>query len=108
MGFEALDYISVHKKSFFPPLLSLFSKWKPKSGELHDLDAIRGFRADSNGEHLTSKPLDPKFLLASLPANSPAVWLCKNFVLDPPGIELYPPPLSFPIEPNTPLLSGSV
>lgn len=38
MGFEALDYISVHKKSF----QSSFSKWKPKSRELHDLDAIRG------------------------------------------------------------------
>lgn len=29
MGFEALDYISIHKKSSPTHLQSLFSKWKP-------------------------------------------------------------------------------
>lgn len=77
MGFEALDYISIHKKSFSPPPQSLFSKWK--SGELRDQDAIKGSGPAEPWGALNS--LDPEFLLAFLPANSPAVWLCKNFQL---------------------------
>lgn len=39
MGFEALDYIPVHKKSH---PLKFVQQMKATSGELHDLDAIRG------------------------------------------------------------------
>lgn len=41
MGFEALDYISIHKKSF--PLSSKFvQQMEAKFRALSDLDAIRG------------------------------------------------------------------
>lgn len=46
MGFEALDYISIHKKSPHPtPTPSskfVQQNGSQKSGELHDLDAIKG------------------------------------------------------------------
>lgn len=45
MGFEALDYISVHKKSSHPPPNSpskFVRQLETASGELQDVDAITG------------------------------------------------------------------
>lgn len=41
MGFEALDYISIQKKSF-PPSSKFVQQLEAKSRELRDLDAIKG------------------------------------------------------------------
>lgn len=41
MGFEALDYISIHKKFFFTPSSKFVQQVEAKSGELRDLDAIK-------------------------------------------------------------------
>lgn len=42
MGFEALDYISIHKKSSPPPSSKFVQQMEAKSRELSDLDAIKG------------------------------------------------------------------
>ena len=76
-----------------------------KSGELCDLDAIKG--SGTTGQWGTLNSLDPQFLLAFSPANSPAVWLCKNFLSDPSGIELKTLP-PFLIPQTTLLLPASV
>lgn len=70
MGFEALDYISVHKKSS-----SNFVQPREEPKALHEPGVV----SFVNGGRFHFE-----FLLCFLPANSPAVWLCIDSA--PPGI----------------------